>query len=77
VPSGAGYWVSSTIGVGFTAIVSGDGISSTLMIFDDCCSPYFDCTCDLVLALGFLAPWLASTCFGGEFQTFVEFEWSL
>jgi hypothetical protein len=51
VLSGADYWVSSTTGVGFTGVVSGDGILSTLMISDDYCSPSSNCTHDLVLNL--------------------------
>ena len=65
VPSSTIFGVSSTIGMGFTGVMSRDGISLTLMIYRGYCSPSFDCTCDLVLALGFLAPWLASPCFGG------------
>jgi hypothetical protein len=72
VPFGASCWISSTIGVGFTGIVSGDGISSTLMISDGCCSPSSNCTCDLVLTLGFMVPWLASACFGGAMVVNVE-----
>jgi hypothetical protein len=53
--SATGCWVSSTTCVGFTGVVSGDGISSTLTNFGGCCSPSSNCTRDLVLTLDCLA----------------------
>jgi hypothetical protein len=65
MPSGICFWVSSTMGVGFAGVVSGDGILSTLTTFDDCYSLPCNCACALVLALEFRAVWVESTCFGG------------
>jgi hypothetical protein len=48
VPSGVGYWIYSSMGVGFTSAVSGDGISSLSMIFDGYFSPSSACPHDLV-----------------------------
>jgi hypothetical protein len=72
MPSGVGCWVSSTIGVGFTGVVSKDWISSTLTISSGCCSPSSKCTRDLVLTLVGLTLWLSSSFFGGAMVVNVE-----
>jgi len=72
VPFDVGCWFSSSIGVGFTGTVSGDGISSTLMISYDYFSPSSACTRDLVWTLVFLAVWITSSCFGGSMVINVE-----
>jgi hypothetical protein len=66
MPSGAGCWVYSTTGVGFTGVVFGDGISFILTISDRCCSPSFNCTRALVLTLGCLVVWFSFALFGGS-----------
>jgi hypothetical protein len=66
IPSSIGFWVSSTTGVGFTGVVSSDGISSTLTTSNDCCSPSCICTCALVLILECRAVWVNYHCFGGS-----------
>jgi hypothetical protein len=55
IPVGVVYLVSSTMGVGLTIVVSGDGISSTLMTSSGCYSFSCNCTCALVLTLDCLA----------------------
>jgi hypothetical protein len=55
VPSGVDYGISSSIGFRFTSVVSGDGISSALMISNEFCSPSSACPHDLVLTLVGLA----------------------
>jgi hypothetical protein len=60
------------IGVGFTGVVSGDGISSILKISSDYCSPSSNCTYDLVLTLDYLVLWLASSFIGGAMAVNVE-----
>jgi hypothetical protein len=63
--SGSGCWISSSMGVGFTGVVSGDGISSTLTIYGGYCLPSSIFPRDLVLTLVGLALWLAYVCLGG------------
>jgi hypothetical protein len=65
IPSDAGFWVSSTTGVGFIDVISGEGILSILTISDSCCSLSCDCTYALVLTLECLVVWPGSACFGG------------
>jgi hypothetical protein len=72
MPSTVDCWVSSTTGVGFISFVSRDGISMKLTISDDCCSPYYNCTCALVLTLGFLEFFISSSFFGGAMVVSVE-----
>jgi hypothetical protein len=65
MPSNVDYWFSSTMGVGFIGVVSGEGISSTLTIFGGFCSLSCDCTCAIVLNMECLEVWLDFSCFGG------------
>jgi hypothetical protein len=58
--------------VGFTSVVSRDGISLTLTTSDDYCSPSSRCIRDLVLTLGCLALWINSACFGGAMVVGIE-----
>jgi hypothetical protein len=68
----AGCWVSSTSGVGFTGVVSGNGILSTLTTSDDYCSLSCNCACALVLILECHVVWVDSTCFGGSIVVIVK-----
>jgi hypothetical protein len=77
MPSVIGFCVSSTMGVGFTSVVSGDGISSTLTTSSGYCSPSYNFTHALVLTLGCLEVWLASSCFGGAMVVSIKFLLSL
>jgi hypothetical protein len=72
VASASGYWISSSISVGFIDIVSGDGISSISTIFDCCCSFSSNDPHDLVWTRFGLALWLASDYFGGAIMVPVE-----
>jgi hypothetical protein len=58
--------------VGFTNVVSGDGILSTLTISGDYCSLSSICPRDLVLTLVSLALWLASVFLGGAMTWNIE-----
>jgi hypothetical protein len=51
--------------VGFIGVIYGEGISSTLTIFDGCCLLSYDCTYALVLNLECRAIWVYFSCFGG------------
>jgi len=48
MPFGAGYGISSRMGVGFIGVVSGEGILSILMISSGFFSPSSTCPHDLV-----------------------------